>query len=264
MIQAKYPVNPLSLDALQQTAPAIFADEPDLNVSDKYRFVPTTEVLGHLDARGWRPYAATQQVNHKGVARVHGMHTVSLLYYGSDYEIPELREGAFRMVLVNSHDRTRRFSLVGGIIRFICSNGLIAGSNIQQVRFTHVMGNNVVDDLDAQIGKVIEHTTKAAMNLDRWGKIKLRPELQTSFAEEALQARYGSYEPPVAAADVLVARRKEDKGNDLWNTFNRVQENIIKGGLLTRSGRHTKPIVSAYEDLTINAKLWELAESYAN
>jgi hypothetical protein len=58
-------------------------------------------------------------------------------------------------------------------------------------------------------------------------------------------------------------RRVEDAGEDLWSTLNKVQENLIRGGLSRRStsGRLTRMrgITAIRKDLQLNSQLWDLA-----
>ena len=68
----------------------------------------------------------------------------------------------------------------------------------------------------------------------------------------------------VPAHQLLEARRPEDQGDDLWRVFNRVQENMIKGGVVGRSptGRNTRThgIRAMDNTVRVNQKLWEIAE----
>jgi hypothetical protein len=61
-------------------------------------------------------------------------------------------------------------------------------------------------------------------------------------------------------------RRDEDKASNLWNTFNVVQENILKGmniRIPTNHGKRTlRPVKGINENLRLNTALWNLAESY--
>jgi len=41
----------------------------------------------------------------------------------------------------------------------------------------------------------------------------------------------GKITTPITPAQLLAPRRYADEGKDLWHTFNRVQENVIAGGL---------------------------------
>jgi hypothetical protein len=53
---------------------------------------------------------------------------------------------------------------------------------------------------------------------------------------------------------------------DLWTVFNRVQENMMRGGLegLSANGRRirTGGIRAMGSTVKVNTSLWELAESY--
>ncbi|WP_186153310.1 DUF932 domain-containing protein, partial [Burkholderia gladioli] len=70
---------------------------------------------------------------------------------------------------------------------------------------------------------------------------------------------------PITESQVLRARRSEDAGDDLWTTFNRVQESLTQGGMRGRSpaGRRikTRPITGIDQDIRLNRALWMLAEA---
>ena len=70
---------------------------------------------------------------------------------------------------------------------------------------------------------------------DSMKALPLQREEQQAFATAALALRYGERgegEPPapVTAEQLIEARRPEDFGNSLWTTFQRVQENALRGG----------------------------------
>ena len=87
------------------------------------------------------------------------------------------------------------------------------------------------------------------------------------FAEQALLLRYPSVaEAPIEADTLIKARRPEDEGTNLWVTMNRVQENLIRGGVSDfhrdRRGklRSVRAIRSIDSKVTLNKSLWGLAE----
>jgi hypothetical protein len=94
-------------------------------------------------------------------------------------------------------------------------------------------------------------------------------EEMTRFATEALKVRLG--EERVATADeiaeLLRPRRTADEGNDLWKTFNRVQESVMRGGgmFLDSNGklRKMKATTNIMVEAEMNKQLWALAESFA-
>lgn len=90
----------------------------------------------------------------------------------------------------------------------------------------------------------------------------------TEAGGEPLDRNYA----PVKAGQVLAARRVDDNGPDLWRTFNRIQENLIKGGLTGRSvnqetGRvrraATREVAGIDSNTKLNQALWTLTEKMA-
>jgi hypothetical protein len=66
---------------------------------------------------------------------------------------------------------------------------------------------------------------------------------------------------------ILSSRRTQDQGDDLWLTFNRIQEAITQGGfkgaLNGAKVRQVRKIRSFEKDLKINQDLFQLALQYA-
>jgi len=64
-------------------------------------------------------------------------------------------------------------------------------------------------------------------------------------------------------SQLLRIRRPGDTGDDLWSTLNKVQENLIRGGLTRRTatGRltRTRGITAIRRDVELNSRLWDLA-----
>ena len=68
---------------------------------------------------------------------------------------------------------------------------------------------------------------------------------------------------------MFLARRPQDEGVDLWNTMNRVQQNLIRGGVSDdrrdRCGRlrSVRALRGIDSKVTVNKELWGLAERFA-
>ena len=91
------------------------------------------------------------------------------------------------------------------------------------------------------------------------------------FAQKALALRYRDpVAAPIRAEQVLDVRRGEDAGNSLWAVTNRVQENLLRGGMrdtsrVNRSGKPFRPmraIRGLGANVAINIGIWALAESF--
>jgi hypothetical protein len=92
-----------------------------------------------------------------------------------------------------------------------------------------------------------------------------------ALASHALRLRYASLEEaPVEPATLLQSRRPEDEGSDLWRVTNRVQEQIIRGGVSDwrrdRRGklRSVRGLRGIDSKVSVNKKLWDVAERMLN
>ena len=98
-------------------------------------------------------------------------------------------------------------------------------------------------------------------------EIKMDADKQVDFATKAMGIRWKNTEDisTMTIDSILNPIRRDDMDPTLWNTFNVVQEKLIRGGFVKQQSnktRQVKPITSLTMDTMINQKLWELAESY--
>jgi hypothetical protein len=75
----------------------------------------------------------------------------------------------------------------------------------------------------------------------------------------------GSVPAELNIEEILTPLRHEDSGDDLWSTFNMVQEKFVRGGIeyKTKTGRRSS--LRSLKNISslnyVNTKLWETAES---
>ena len=63
---------------------------------------------------------------------------------------------------------------------------------------------------------------------------------------------------------LLNVHRDEDKGDDLWSIYNRLQENLIKPNMLVNAdGKIIGGVSNPFENIKVNQDLYELVEAYA-
>lgn len=274
----------LSNKELKALAPSIFAKGAWEGVSKRYAFIPTIDVVDALRDSGMVPVRASQSAARLPSKREFTKHMIRFRsredlnkyptvvegnahhFYGKGKE-PQIAE----IVFTNAHDLSALFALDAGIFKFICSNGLVVqSSSFGSIHIRHV-------------GKVVEEVLKASKDIaaaiptvmkqiKQWQSIQLTPAQRETFAMAALVQRYGVDDnhnmlAPVKPDTLLVPRRPEDQGNNLWTVMNVVQENMIKGELAGRSttGRRvqTRAVKSVNTELQVNRNLWSLAETMA-
>jgi hypothetical protein len=252
---------PLSIEQLRKFSPAIFAKEAHEDVSDKYGFMPTFKVLEHMHKAGFVPVEARNYQRRDPTAFKFTKHMLRFRQAGK-LETRKVGDIVPQTVLINSHDRTSRWELYGGLYRLICANGLLVSesSAVVPVKLRHTLhlAETVVETsmkLIAQHKHVFEH-------IKVMQGTKLSDRQQAGFARTALALR-PTRGGVINAVDLLKPRRAQDEGDDLWHVFNRVQENLLKGGIegITAAGRHirTQEIRAIGADVDLNAGLWELA-----
>ena len=174
-----------------------------------------------------------------------------------------------QILLTNSHDGKNSFSFQAGLFRMICENGLvIATKQFEAMKIRH-MGYDF-ETLQGVIKNMISNLDLTVESMNKMKETELNEEQTIEFAKQLLQTRVAGSKNTfdgIAIEDVLTPQRKEDKGNGLWEVFNRVQENIVEGNFkyITPNGklRQARPIKNFRQDMDINAKMYEEALTFA-
>jgi len=123
---------------------------------------------------------------------------------------------------------------------------------------------DVVEHVVAGALEISERFELLAASVERMERTVLDVGQRLEFAGKALALRFPKDAPGAMwPSQLLVPRRAQDVGNDLWHTFNVVEENILRGGLVRRSASNrltrTRRITAIREDVRLNSSLWEMA-----
>lgn len=251
--------HPLSDDQIRAVVPSIFAENPHESRSERYSYIPTASVLAELRGEGFQPFMVCQtRVRHED-RREFTKHMIRLRH-ASQINGNEANE----IILLNSHDGTSSYQMLAGMFRFVCHNGLVCGNTLADVRVHHK--GNVAEHVIEGAYEVLHSFEQVQESRDAMRLITLDEGEQELLARSALALKYDVQQKmtPVTEAQVLMPRRFGDGASDLWSTFNRIQENLLKGGLNGRSaqGRRqsTRPVQGIDQNLRLNRALWMLAE----
>lgn len=251
--------HPLSDDQIRTVAPSIFAETPHESRSQRYSYIPTAAVLAELRKEGFQPFMVCQtRVRHED-RRDYTKHMLRLRH-ASQIDGAEANE----IILLNSHDGTSSYQMLAGMFRFVCQNGLVCGDTFADVRVPHK--GNVTDHVIEGAYKVLDGFERVQHSRDAMQAITLDDGETEVFARSALTLKYedSGNAVPITERQVLRPRRYDDNGSDLWSVFNRVQENLVKGGLTSRTAngrqRQTRPVQGIDQNVRLNRALWLLAE----
>lgn len=260
-----------------------------LGLSKHYSFVPTMNVVNDLRTLGYEVTDAVQVKARKKSTNGYQKHMITLEH--PDHKIDQVKEVELadgttetqiqpaeeypQLLLTNSHDGGNAFSLSAGIFRLVCSNGLViktedyGTARLVHKGYSFEAVQKLVKEFEETIGEVINKIT--AMK-----KVELTKAQQIEFAKKAALLRFTakSYNEDniadvVQIDDLLNAERPEDKGNGLYEVYNRVQESLVKGkylyaasGSINKEGtkvRKGREIKNFKQSIDVNKKLSALA-----
>ena len=250
---------PLSDDQIRAVAPSIFADAPHESRSERYSYIPTATVLQELRGEGFEPFMVTQTRVRNDDRRDYTKHMIRLRH-SSQINGREANE----IILLNSHDGTSSYQMLAGMFRFVCSNGLVCGDTVADVRVPHK--GDVAGHVVEGAYQVLSGFERVKENREAMRAVTLDDGEAEVFARAALALKYDdpNKPAPVTESQILMPRRFDDRRPDLWSVFNRAQENLTKGGLHGRSAngrrQRTRPVQGIDSDVRLNRALWLLAD----
>lgn len=263
---------PMSPEALTKNYPAIFATSAKESVSGRYLYIPTHTIVDNMQSQGFKIVGAKQSAGRLG-----GEHVKHVVYLTH----PSLSTGTVNeelalIALSNSHNGSSAFTIDTAFFRLVCANGLLMPTtSISSARIVHRIGmqddvlvaaSRIVDNFGTQVAQIKELKNTVMSSNDSAAFATRAQDLFFSPEQIALNTKHGND----LRTQLLKTRRFEDANPSLWNVFNRVQENLIKGGArlvtLDKIGNaqltRTRPIKSIDRDTKVNKQLMELALNF--
>jgi|TARA_R110000782_G_scaffold90474_3_gene173540 hypothetical protein len=255
----------LTKDQIRKSTPLVFADAPtNPDVSDKYLFVNSETIIDDLAKLNWFPVTSAQRKS-KGKSTIFSKHMIS--FQNPDIKITS-KDGddAYpRIIMTNSHDGMQSFQFSVGIFRMVCSNGLVVADEkfssfkIKHKGYTFGELRNVVVEAVKDLPNKVEVLNNMKSRI-------LSTEEKRQLALDAMLIRAGvktlNYDEETID-EILEPKRSEDRGDDLWRTFNVIQEKITQGdfhaALTGAKVRKVRKIKSFEKDMKVNKELFKLA-----
>lgn len=268
--------SPLTIDQIAKYAPSAMATHAHESRSDRYTYIPTVNVIEGMMRAGFQPFSASQSRSRIEGKNEFTKHMIRFRHQAANGTAPTelLKVGDVvpEVVLINSHDGTSAYKLIAGLYRLVCSNGLmVSDEEIASISVMHK--GNILENVVEGSYRLIEQSQTVGETVQNWTGLQLTAGEQNAFAEAAHTLRFadsdGEVKTPITAAQLLQPRRRDDVGDNLWKTFNRVQENVIKGGLSAiqrdENGHRvrrvsTRQVKGIDQDVKLNRALWQLAE----
>lgn len=265
---ANFNQQPMTEQQLYRVAPSIFAEEKHTSRSDRFAYFSTIEILRALAAEGFKPYSAYQASARTADKNGFTKHMIKLRHE-LQKDLIKVGDEINEITLVNAHDGTSTLQLNQGILRVACLNGLMVGQSMQEIRVPHrtLTTSDVIEGAYTILNEQeIVNTKKEEMK-----ELTLDSNEQLVLAQSAMSLRWEPEDWRPNVRDIIVPKRAADQRNDLWTTFNRIQENLIRGGMEKTVNRpkpdvrgKVRAVTGIADTVKINRQLWDLAEGMRN
>lgn len=215
------------------------AKEKARHLSKKYQFFSTEQIIEELKKIGWHLVKQGEvklRKSGKNYINRLGKQKHLLIFENPEFnlEINGSIEGKINICIRNSHDGGGCLEIFFGFMRIVCANQIFSKSlgngNVLKLRHS----SNYQEEFKNLIQNFIPLVEKYKEQLIELRNKQLTHEQVLKFADEAIRARFGNISTITSGLDinqVLKFQRPEDIGVSAWLVFNRVQENLVQGGL---------------------------------
>jgi len=263
----------LSLQDIAAIAPAAITPTQAYNVSSRYEYINSLDIIDSMAANGFYVTGAKQRKSRKRSQIPFAAHMLTFTkrgYFNS--EAPQI-------VIINSHDGKQAAHAYAGCLRFICSNLMIATDG-PAYRMRHVgqgMAESFADMLDATAARLPE----MVQEIDAMKCATISTADRKSFQRDAVKMRWtmeserkesmGAFATLETVAALDCVRRDGDAGNSVWEVLNKAQECLIRSGQTalpivsysrknpTGKMRKAKSVTAFKSSIELNGKLWARA-----
>lgn len=247
--------------------PLLAQEHKAANCSEKYVHISTAEIVQRMAAENFELTAVTIQRKRDASRQAYAAHMLRWRYRGaSGFD----DVASFDVIGMNSFDASRAFVFAAGMTVRACLNGCVFGETFERFKVYHT--SNAIDKVSAGVARILSHGPRVAASVDAMRAKVLSDAAQDEFATRALALRYDDItKAPVTPRALLTAKRDADNGATLWQTFNKAQEHLIRGGLrqvsIADNGRPRTRSIRAVrgidQNVKLNGALLDLALEYA-
>jgi hypothetical protein len=233
---------------------------PSGNVSQKYSMASTSDILNIFRSEGWEPVG--YQEKRARVQERQGKQTHTVVLANSQLNNSLMVSGTLpRIMLKNSHDGGSSLQFLSGLFERICANGLVVGASASDIRLKHI---GLTEDLIiAGIQQCVRSLAKALELSEKMRAINMDQGQQLAFAQDVIDMAWDGSAYSILPNQLLYNHRREQRIPTLWNTFNTVQERVIRGGVTQiradGSRIRSREVKAIDRSIELNRGMWDLA-----
>ena len=224
-------------------------------INSKATMVESLDAVREFQRQGWNIAGAYEQRNKQN--RKVGSHFIRMEH--PDFKVTNSKgkiDAVATMNIFNCTTGAKPMELDLGAYRQVCSNGMIAHTSYSNASVPHTeKGQYSLQEILCDLG------IRTQGGMEEFNKLKERnvsPQEAMYLATQAAEIRFGKGHR-IDVSQLLNTVREEDKGDDVWTVFNRIQENLTQPHRITdHLGNVMNGVSNIEEDTRINKELFEL------
>lgn len=243
-------------NTVTELLPSVLTQTNADTVSSRYKHIQTSDVVDALTAQGFRV------ANQQGRRDLHSKHGLLLVNREIGFLDNTFSENHATVSLFNSHDGKSAVTLVSGFYRQVCSNGLISGNANEWLKIRHSQkGFDLIGSTVEQLPNKIAAFRDLIVKLQNtYFTTEQINELAQLVFDNVSQVR-----PIRDPQSLLAQRRVQDSACDGYTLLNVMQENVVKGGMLSNnSNRRLRSVVRLNSQNTLTGIVVNTVSDYVN
>lgn len=244
----------------------------NFNRTERYKHIQTSDIVAKFASLGYK-VTATSQVKTRKVEK-QGFQKHLLRFANENQSLVNVMDSRPEIVMINSHDGSTGYELMLGIYRLVCANGLVVGNTFGGFKFRH--SGQVMEQIERAVIEIQHEIPRISAKINEFSAIKLNAAQEKEFAEQAVKLIVPKTGFNVSLDSALTVRRSADTETNLWTVYNRLQENLLRGGV-SYNTRNVNPLTNEISirnatgravkgigrSIEINRSLWDLTEEFA-
>ena len=229
-------------------------------ITTKPKYIETIDTIENLMKKGWNIDGVCENRN-KSSFKIDS-HFVKMSHPDLTMKTTSGKdEGIANLYIGNSCNGTKAMNIDFGMYRQVCSNGLIRFDGEQIGSIPH--NNKGIERYPIIMNKVNEYAAEAMESFAQFKSKELTTSQIQKLTRDALKLRFVG-RSDINPNQLLTVHRPEDKGDNLWSIYNRIQENLTQPGMLVdQQGNLISGISSVTQDMDVNKSLFSLVHAYA-
>ena len=233
----------ISLNDLLSRVPALSTEQPHPDVSDKYVFIKSADVVDNIMNLGWEPVTGLSKKNRNAVRKTYGKHGVTFRNPALTFNVNSNDSIISELVFINSHDRTNTFRFYASVYRTSTNTSAIIPANVlSTVENTYLSIRHIhynIEQLESTVKDLIQVLSNNVNIIKTLANSQISDAGEREFIMKAMLRRslvnpedFGQYMnsfPDQTIEVIQIPELEQEIGTTAWDVFMRTHRKMEEG-----------------------------------